>query len=131
MFYSPHKDASLEGLISGAAPGNASTKFDFIMPYDRIFNGIESFAQNSNMGDNITFRIFTPDGQGGWTLYKKLGKKWYVTPNALSTILLYLSVLKSGVKLEFEYQNVGTEPIKFFINGYLHREQDIQIGADW
>lgn len=137
-FRDEHKDASLEGIVFGTAPANSSSFHRYVMPYDRLFNGIKSFAKDSHMGDNISLRIKTPSVQDAdpnnpahWVLYKKLSKSWFVTPNLICEIVLYPATPSAGVMLEFEYVNVGNVDVQFFINAFFHRERSEQIGVDW
>lgn len=130
MFDYPSKDASLEGIIFATAiPGK--TKHVYIMPYDRIFNGIQQYSNQKALGDNVSFRLYIKDKDGVYKLYKKLSKKWYVAPCLLNEVRLYPARPKKEMKLEFEYENTGSEDVLFFINAYMHRDVNVDINKDW
>jgi len=142
------KRARLVGVIPGTtiATANTTTSHDYLIPQlqyegqnvNSIFDGIQYFVKDSEMGDKMTFQVVDKDGFGvlaGWydqatfdamgNLYvvEEFGKDWNIAPNHLENIVLYKARLISGLYLRVNYTNVhATKDTNFFINLFRHIE---------
>lgn len=109
-------EAKLQGVIFGEAAPNALTIFEWVTPYDRLMNGCQYQAEGRNIGDNITFQVVHPVAG----VVKEFGTNWYVKPE--ETILLYRAHLYAGLTVRVKYNNIGSNPVKFTLNLFLHEK---------
>jgi hypothetical protein len=147
----PHgKRARLVGTHSGIAPADASTSLDWKIPQlqfpagvdvNSIFNGVQYYAENSNMGDTLTFQVVDKDGSGvalgiypqayydaykdgqGVLLVEQFGDPWYIGPNSLEDIILYKASLLPGLYIRVIYTNThAAQTVNWFVNLFRHIE---------
>ena len=130
------KRARLKGAILGTVPKGTTVNFDYQMeqlqyaqypytPVDKtsIFNGIQYYAKNAEVGDTITFQVVIISGETV-TLIEEFGDGWYVAPDKLEDIILYRSGIVPGIFLRVKYTSVGTtSDVEFFMNLYRHLEE--------
>jgi len=137
----PSLDARLQGIGVFSATANIVSDHYFEIDGQYMFNGIELYAWDSNIGDNISLSseynigsIETPV----WKRYKKYGKSWNVFPNSPERIVLFPADLTVGVRLKFSYDNKhATSAVNFCVNLFTYIDQ-IEIntsiaeeGEDW
>ena len=104
-----------------------------------IFNGVQYYAKNAEVGDSITFQVVDKDGTGvtlglypqayydaykdgnGVLVIEEFGDSWYVAPNTMEDIILYESTIYPGLYLRSSYTSTGTgsDP-EFMLNLYRH-----------
>ena len=142
------KRARLIGTHSSTAAANTTTACDWVIPQmqypsgtdvSSIFNGIQYYAENSNMGDSLCFSVVDIDGSGVtaglypqayYDTYKdgnseieieKFGLTWYLAPNSMQDIILYKARLYPGLVLRVKYNNShATNTVKFICNIFRH-----------
>lgn len=134
---SPLLDARLWGSPLFTAPANQETEFNFEIPFDCKWNGIEIFAWGPNKGDHMKLQTEYNAGPYGWKRYKKFGKHFNIYPNYVNKIILFPSEPKAGVRVCVYYTNTGNTPVDFSINLYTFVDEQVvntnnlEEGEDW
>lgn len=142
------KRARLKGIIFSTATANSVTDHDWQIPQLQyppgtnvysIFDGIEYYAKDATLGDNMDFQVVDKDGSGvtlglypqayydaykdanGVLVVEEFGNSWYVAPNKLEDIVLYKAALLPGLYLRVKYDNIhATQDTEFFVNIFRH-----------
>lgn len=117
-----------------ASTGTSKHYFEF--EFDCLFNGLQVFSTNANLGDTVSLEVQYNYG-GAWKRYKKFGKEWFIFPNNILDIISVPSEPKDGMRIEFEYNNTGESSVDIFVNIYTYYDQTTinvaagQEGEDW
>ena len=141
------KRARLVGTHSSTAVANTTTKVDWLIPQltyagqnmNSVFDGIQYYAKDSNMGDKLDFLVIDKDGTGvtlglypqayydaykdvnGELVVEQFGDGWYVAPNSLEDIILYKAALLTGLYIRASYTNThASNDVSFFCNLFRH-----------
>lgn len=137
----PRLDTRLEGKCFDCTAGDSTHfyNFSYESPITKVlFNGVETFAKDANMGDSVT--LWTEYYAGPtyeWITYKKFGKNYMVFPNTIQKNILFPTEPILGVRMAIKYNNTGTETVKFAINlfNFVDRQTVnpavLQEGHDW
>jgi hypothetical protein len=134
----PGLDARIEGSELFVAPAGAKTDFYIYFTFACDFQGMEFFAWNSNIGDNIDLRTdyYVPP-MGVWKRYKKFGKHFNIYPNNVTKVILFPTKPTIGVRMTISYDNKGTEPVSFSMNKFQFADIEkvdtsvVGEGEDW
>lgn len=137
----PRLDTRLEGVLFSCTSGDSTHYYNF--NYEAgikkvLFNGVETFAFDSNPGDYVTLwtEYFVPP-MNAWKRYKKFGKKYYVFPNTTQKNILFPTEPTIGVRLVVKYHNTGTDPVNYALNlfNFVDRQtidtSTASEGVDW
>jgi hypothetical protein len=109
--------------MEGVATHGTSTNFDFHLTTTKAVYGAQYFAQNSVMGDSVTFEVVDVDnllGAGAGYVISKFVDKWYVIPNTFVDVPLPLaSTIPAGLYIRVVYNSVGSQDVNMIVNFYM------------
>lgn len=135
--------ARLIGLTNTNISFGQTVNIDWLIPQlswagsnkQIYFDGVQYYAKNATVGDNVTFQVIDKDGIGvtlGWysqaqfdamgNLYvaEEFATNWFISPDKLETILLYRAKMISGLYLRIIYASTGLTTVQFACNLYRH-----------
>lgn len=131
----PKIDTRIQGTSKFTA-AVGTTQHYFTVPFDCLLNGVQLYANNSNVGDSISFEVQYNYG-GTWKRYKKFGKGLFFAPNAWTEFISVPAEPIQGMRIEFEYVNTGASQVDFVVNVLTYTPQvsiDVENGVegeDW
>lgn len=85
-------------------------------------DGVEYHAENSKVGDHVTFQVVDKDGlvYPANTVLEEFASNFYVMPNLPNRILLYKGKLIAGFYLRIVYVSTGTVNVNLVANIFRH-----------
>lgn len=122
--------ARLVGTHSGTITAGQTANLDWQVPAlawngnnkQCYIDGVEYYAENSAVGDKVTFQVVDKDGLAypAGTVLEEFATNFYVMPSLPNRILLYKGKLIVGLYLRIVYVSTGATDVNLVSNIFRH-----------